>query len=59
MKHLAEILSMIQVLKDDCESQVNGLESSDNDVAWNCYDVGNWQSMVNTLETLEQKIKEL
>lgn len=43
---------LLTCLKEDCQFQVNSLTNR-NDVSWDCYDIGNWQSMVNNLETIE------
>lgn len=36
----------------DCQSQVDSLTERQN-VNWDCYDIGNWQSMLSSLETIE------
>jgi hypothetical protein len=44
-----KIIDLIETVKQDCQSQVDALEQT-NDVAWNCYDIPAWQYMVEFLD---------
>jgi hypothetical protein len=53
MKRTTELLKN---LLDSCESQLNALEQRD-DVFWDCYNTGNWQSMVDDIKEVMTNLK--
>jgi hypothetical protein len=48
----------IQLLKNDIEAQINALNHRD-DVDWSCYEVGNWQCLLDAIIRIETAIKEM
>lgn len=52
-----DVLDIINLLIDDVESQSNSLEHN-NDVKWDCYNIDNWNNMVENLYTTRKYVEE-
>ena len=57
MNRKAMIESLLNTLIEDCEAQENALRER-LDVSWDCYDIGNWQSMASNLHEIKRLIDE-
>ena len=51
------IEALLNTLINDCEAQENSLRER-LDVSWDCYDVGNWQSMANSLHEIKRLLQD-
>lgn len=54
--HLIE--ENIKPIKEDCQAQADHLKERQ-DVSWDCYDIKNWSSMVDSLTRAEMLLKKL
>lgn len=53
-----QITELLKIIQNDCQAQVDTLKAR-NDVDWSCYDVGNWESMVDTLKMAAKLLREV
>lgn len=54
--HLIE--GNIKPIREDCQAQADHLKERQ-DVSWDCYDIKNWSSMVDSLTRAEMLLKKL
>lgn len=48
-----DALQRLATLRTDCMSQYNSLDQT-GDVNWDCYDKGNWYSMVESIDAISK-----